>query len=157
MGMATVLVVGMAWWWGLGFGAALTFGLSVSCASTVVLVKTLDARGVLETMNGRIAVGWLVVEDLATVLLLVLLPPLAGVLGGAPAPVEGTAPLWRTIGQMLLQVSAFIALMLIVGRRVIPWILCEVQRTGSRELFTIADIMTAISLAYGTDQYFNVI
>src|SRR3546814_5719402 len=60
MGMATVLGVGMAWWWGWGFGAALTFGLSLSCASTVVLVKTLDARGVLETMNGRIAVGWLV-------------------------------------------------------------------------------------------------
>src|SRR3546814_16648646 len=106
-------------------------------------------------MNGRIAVGGLVVEDLATVLLLVLLPPLAGVLGGAPAP-EGAAPLWRTIGQMLLQVSAFIALMLIVGRRVMPWLLWQVTRTGSRELFTLAVITTAISIAYGAAQFFNV-
>src|SRR3546814_14129306 len=84
-------------------------------------------------MNGRIAVGWLVVEDLATVLLLVLLPPLAGVLGGAPAP-EGAAPLWSTIGQMLLQVSAFIAMMLIVGRRVLPWLLWqEIGRASGRE------------------------
>src|SRR3546814_13037046 len=97
-------------------------------------------------MNGRIAVGGLVVEDLATVLLLVLLPPLAGVLGGAPAP-EGAAPLWRTIGQMLLQVSAFIALMLIVGRRVMPWLLWQVTRTGSLELFTPPVITHAISIA----------
>src|SRR3546814_19964672 len=97
MGMATVLGVGMAWWWGWGFVAALTFGLSLSCASTVVLVKTLDARGELETMNGRIAVGWRWVEDLATGRLLVLLqPPTAG-LGGAPPPAGGPAPIWRPI------------------------------------------------------------
>ena len=82
MAMATVLGMIMAWWWGWDLGAALIFGLSLSCASTVVLLKALETRGVLETMNGRIAVGWLVVEDLATVLVLVLLPPLAGVLGG---------------------------------------------------------------------------
>src|SRR3546814_4066476 len=101
-----------------------------------------------DVCSSYLAVGWLVVEDLATVLLLVLLPPLAGVLGGAPAP-EGAAPLWRTIGQMRLQVSAFIALMLIVGRRVMPWLLWQVTRTGSRELFTLAVSQPSISFPYG--------
>ena len=148
MGLATVLGIGLAWWWGWSFGAALIFGLSLSCASTVVLLKALERRGALATMNGHIAVGWLVVQDLLTVLVLVLLPPLAGVLGGTTAPVEGAAPLWRTIGQTLLQVSAFIALMLIAGRRVLPWLLSQVARTGSRELFTLAVIATAICIAY---------
>ena len=155
MTLATLLGMGLAWWWDWSWGAGLIFGLSLSCASTVVLLKALEARGVLDTMNGRIAVGWLVVEDLATVLVLVLLPPLAGVLGGAPA-VEGTAPLWRTIGQTLLGVSAFIALMLIVGRRALPWMLWQVARTGSRELFTLAVVATAIGIAYGAAALFNV-
>ena len=120
-----------------------------------MLLKALEARGVLDTMNGRIAVGWLVVEDLATVLVLVLLPPLAGVLGGA-AVAEGAAPLWRTIGQTLLGVSAFIALMLIVGRRALPWMLWQVAGTGSRELFTLAVVSSAIGIAYGASALFNV-
>ena len=156
MGLATLLGMGLAGWWGWGFGAALIFGLSLSCASTVVLLKALEARGALATMNGRIAVGWLVVEDLATVLVLVLLPPLAGVLGGTSAPAADAAPLWRTIGQTLLQVSAFIALMLIAGRRVLPWLLWQVARTGSRELFTLAVIAPAIGIAYGAAQLFSV-
>ena len=156
MGLATVLGMGMAWWWGWSIGAALIFGLSLSCASTVVLLKALEARGALQTMNGRIAVGWLVVEDLATVLVLVLMPPLAGVLGGTAAPVEDAAPLWRTVGQTLLQVSAFIALMLIAGRRVLPWLLWHVARTGSRELFTLSVVTAAISIAYGAAELFGV-
>lgn len=156
MGLATVLGMGLAWWWGWNLGAALIFGLSLSCASTVVLLKALEANGVLDTMNGRIAVGWLVVEDLATVLVLVLLPPLAGVLGGTVVPVEHAAPLWRTIGQTLLQISAFIALMLIAGRRVLPWLLRQVTRTGSRELFTLAVIAPAIGIAYIAAQLFGV-
>ena len=92
MTLATVLGMGLSWWWGWSLGAALIFGLSLSCASTVVLLKALEARGILDTMNGRIAVGWLVVEDLATVLVLVLLPPLAGVLGGN-ASASGAGPL----------------------------------------------------------------
>jgi len=156
MGLATVLGIGLAWWWGWSFGAALIFGLSLSCASTVVLLKALERRGALATMNGHIAVGWLVVQDLLTVLVLVLLPPLAGVLGGTTAPVEGAAPLWRTIGQTLLQVSAFIALMLIAGRRVLPWLLSQVARTGSRELFTLAVIAPAIGIAYGAAHLFSV-
>ena len=155
MTLATLLGMGLAWWWGWAWGAGLIFGLSLSCASTVVLLKALETRGVLDTMNGRIAVGWLVVEDLVTVMVLVLLPPLAGVLGGAPS-VEGAAPLWRTIGQTLLGVSAFIALMLIVGRRALPWMLWQVARTGSRELFTLAVVASAIGIAYGAAALFNV-
>ncbi|MDO9101023.1 MAG: YbaL family putative K(+) efflux transporter [Candidatus Nitrotoga sp.] len=156
MGLATVLGMSMALWWGWSLGSGLIFGLSLSCASTVVLLKALEARGVLESMNGRIAVGWLVVEDLATVLVLVLLPPLANVLGGAVVASAEARPLWVTIGQTLLQVSAFIALMLIVGRRVLPWLLWQVARTGSRELFTLAVIATAIGIAYGASALFNV-
>jgi CPA2 family monovalent cation:H+ antiporter-2 len=121
----------------------------------VVLLKALESRGVLNTMNGRIAVGWLVVEDLATVLILVLLPPLAGVLGGTAAA-EASGPLWQAIGKTLLEVAAFIALMLIVGRRALPWLLWQVARTGSRELFTLAVISAAISIAYGAAQLFSV-
>jgi len=156
MGLATVLGMGMAWWWGWSLGAALIFGLSLSCASTVVLLKALEARGALQTMNGRIAVGWLVVEDLATVLVLVLMPPLAGVLGGTAAPVEDAAPLWRTVGQTLLRVSAFIAVMLIAGRRLLPWLLWHVARTGSRELFTLSVVTAAIGIAYGAAELFGV-
>ena len=155
MTLATVLGMALAWWWGWSLGAALIFGLSLSCASTVVLLKALEARGILDTMNGRIAVGWLVVEDLATVLVLVLLPPLAGVLGGE-APGAGAGPLWSTIGKTLLEVSAFVALMLIVGRRALPWLLSQVARTGSRELFTLAVVASAISIAYGSAQLFSV-
>ncbi|MDQ3060557.1 MAG: Kef family K(+) transporter [Pseudomonadota bacterium] len=155
MGLATLLGMGLAWWWGWSWGTGLIFGLSLSCASTVVLLKALEARGVLDTMNGRIAVGWLVVEDLATVLVLVLLPPLAGVLGGTVANESG-GPLWRTIAQTLLGVSAFIALMLIVGRRALPWLLWQVARTGSRELFTLAVVACAIGIAYGASALFSV-
>ncbi len=157
MGLATGLGMVTALWWGWSWGAGLVFGLSLSCASTVVLLKGLEARGVLDSMNGRIAVGWLVVEDLATVMVLVLLPPLAGVLGGASgAPVEEAKPIWIAIGQTLLQVAAFIVLMLVVGRRALPWLLWQVARTGSRELFTLAVIATAIGIAYGASALFSV-
>lgn len=157
MGLATLLGMAVAWGWDWSWGSGLIFGLSLSCASTVVLLKALESRGVLESMNGRIAVGWLVVEDLATVLVLVLLPPLAGVLGGSEAAHAATAkPLWITIGQTLLQVGAFLALMLIAGRRVLPWMLWQVSRTGSRELFTLAVIASAIGIAYGAAALFSV-
>jgi CPA2 family monovalent cation:H+ antiporter-2 len=156
MGLATGLGMLIASWWGWDFGTGLVFGLSLSCASTVVLLKALESRGILETMNGRIAVGWLVVEDLATVLILVLLPSFAGILGGTIAPTEETVPLWRTIGQTLLEVSAFIALMLIGGRRILPWLLWQVASIGSRELFTLSVIAAAISVAYSAAALFNV-
>jgi len=156
MGLATVLGMFMTWWWGWSFGSGLIFGLSLSCASTVVLLKALESRRIVESMNGRIAVGWLVVEDLATVLVLVLLPPLAGILGGTTAQVAEVQPLWITIGKTLLEVSAFIALILVVGRRALPWLLWQVARTGSRELFTLCVIATAIGIAYGASALFSV-
>ncbi|GHT86269.1 efflux pump/antiporter [Betaproteobacteria bacterium] len=156
MSLATLLGLLLARFWGWEWGDALVFGLSLSCASTVVLLKALEARGVLETMNGRIAVGWLVVEDLATVLILVLLPPLAGILGGDVSTVADQDSLWAAIGKTLLQITAFIALMLVAGRRVIPWLLWQVARTGSREMFTLSVIATAIGIAYGATTLFNV-
>lgn len=155
MALATALGMAVAWWWGWNWGSGLIFGLSLSCASTVVLLKALETRNVLESMNGRIAVGWLVVEDLATVLVLVLLPPLAGVLGG-DAPAADAGSLWGTIGWTLLQVAAFVAVMLIAGRRILPWLLWQVSRTGSRELFTLSVVACAIGIAYGAAQLFSV-
>lgn len=156
MSLATVLGMGVAWWWGWSWGAGLIFGLSLSCASTVVLLKALEARGVLDSMNGRIAVGWLVVEDLACVLVLVLMPPLAGVLGGSVTEVANDQPLWITIGKTLLQVAAFIAIMLVAGRRVLPWLLWQISSTGSRELFTLSVVVAAIGIAYGAAELFSV-
>lgn len=156
MSFATVLGMLLALWWGWSWEAGLILGLSLSCASTVVLLKALEARGVLESMNGRIAVGWLVVEDLATVLVLVLLPPLAGILGGSASDIANTEALWITIVKTLLQVAAFIALMLIAGRRLLPWLLWQIARTGSRELFTLSVVVAAIGIAYGAAQLFSV-
>ncbi len=155
MSIATLLGTMLAMSWGWTFGQGLVLGLSLSCASTVVLLKGLEAQGLLETMNGRIAIGWLVVEDLATVLMLVLLPALAGILG-ASETVVGDTPLWQTLSKILLQVTAFVAVMLIVGRRFFPWILWQVAGTGSRELFTLATITAAISIAYGAALLFSV-
>jgi CPA2 family monovalent cation:H+ antiporter-2 len=156
MTAATVLGIVLTGWWGWSFGEGLVFGLALSCASTVVLLKALETRGVLESMNGRIGVGWLVVEDLAMVLVLVLLPPLAGMLGGRMEAAAGDVPLWRTIGFTLLQVGAFIALMLLVGRRLLPWLLWQIARTGSRELFTLAVVAAAVSIAFGAGKLFGV-
>lgn len=156
MGLATVLAMATASWWGWSWGSGLVFGLCLSCASTVVLLKALEARNVLDTMNGQIAVGWLVVEDLATVLVLVLLPPLAGILGAPNAAATSAVDLWLAIGKTLLEVGAFIAIMLIAGRRVLPWLLWQVARTGSRELFTLSVVAAAISIAYGASALFNV-
>jgi len=156
MSLATLLGTVLAWWWGWSFGSALIFGLSLSSASTVVLLKALESRSLLDTMNGRIAAGWLVFQDLATVLVLVLLPPLASGMGGLVPAAPLTKPLWMTVGQTLLQVSAFIALMMIVGRRALPWLLWQVARTGSRELFTLSVVATAIGIAYGASALFSV-
>ena len=156
MGITTMLGMAMAWGWGWSVGGCLVFGVSLACASTVVLLKSIEARGMLDTMNGRIAVGWLVVQDLVTVLVLVMLPPLAGVLGGPANLAAEAQPLWMTIGQTLLQMLSFVALMLIVGRRALPWLLLQVARTGSRELFTLLVIASAIGIAYGASALFNV-
>ena len=152
---ATLLGMAVAHFWGWSIGAGLVFGLALSVASTVVLLKALESRGVMDSMNGRIAVGWLVVEDLVMVLALVLLPPLAGVLGGSGDSVN-TTELLKTIGYTLGQVVIFVVLMLVVGRRLFPWILWQVARTASRELFTLCVIAAALGIAYGAAALFGV-
>ncbi|MCL2469701.1 MAG: cation:proton antiporter [Alphaproteobacteria bacterium] len=156
MGVATILGTAMAMWWGWNFAAAFIFGISLSCASTVVLIKGLETRGMLDSMNGRIAVGWLVVEDIATVLVLVLLPPLADILKGSGASDEQVVTIWMALGKTVLQIMAFMALMLIAASRVLPWILWQISRTGSRELFTLSIVSFAIGLAYGASEIFGV-
>jgi monovalent cation:H+ antiporter-2, CPA2 family len=151
--VATVLGAGVAHAWGWSLGAGLMFGLALSVASTVVLLRALEDRGLLESVNGRIAVGWLIVEDLAMVLVLVALPPLAGVFGGEGV---GEGRLAASLAMTLGQIAAFIALMLIVGRRLFPWLLWHVARTGSRELFTLCVIATALGIAYGSSKLFGV-
>ncbi len=151
--VATLLGMGLTHLWGWDLGAGLVFGLALSVASTVVLLRALEDRGQLDSLNGRIAVGWLVVEDLVTVLVLVLLPALAGPLGGKG---EGGGSLWPSLGKTLLQVGAFIAFMLLVGRKLFPWFLWRVAKTGSRELFTLAVIAAAVGIAYGSSHLFGV-
>jgi len=157
MGVATILGMMLSELWGWDHGSAFVFGLSLSCASTVVLLKALEVRGELETMNGRIAVGWLIVEDLATVVALVLLPPFAKMYlsssGADLGSVQGSV--WATLGQTMLYVMSFIFLMLAAGRRAIPWLLWQVARTGSRELFTLAVIAIAIGIAYIAEMLFK--
>ncbi len=120
-----------------------------------MLLKALETQGVLESVNGRIAVGWLVVEDLAMVLVLVLLPPLAGWLGGK-SPAGADANIWLSLALTLGQVALFIALMLVVGNRFFPWLLWQVARTGSRELFTLCVIAAAVGIAYGSAVLFGI-
>ncbi len=156
--VATAMGAGLAWFWGWSLMAGLVFGLALSVASTVVLLRALESRGVLETVNGRIAVGWLVVEDLAMVLVLVLLPPVAAAIAegaGAGGRVTG-GELLATLGLTLGKVSLFIALMLVVGKRLFPWLLWQVAKTGSRELFTLCVIAAAIGIAYGSAMLFGV-
>jgi CPA2 family monovalent cation:H+ antiporter-2 len=155
--VATLLGGALALWWDWSWGEALVFGLALSVASTVVLLRALESLGILDSFTGRIAVGWLVVEDLAMVLVLVLMPPLAGALGGRSSDAAGSAdPLWQTLGLTLLQVGGFVALMLVVGRRAFPWILWQVTRTGSRELFTLCVIAAAVSIAFASAALFGV-
>jgi len=156
---ATAIGAGMAMLWGWSFGGGLVLGLSLSVASTVVLLKALEERNAVATTNGRIAVGWLIVEDLAMVLALVLLPALAGALGGQ-APGDGNSgsggSLLVTLGVTLLKVTAFAALVLLLGPRLLPPLLKQVARTGSRELFTLAVLSIALGIAFGSAMLFGV-
>jgi CPA2 family monovalent cation:H+ antiporter-2 len=157
--VATLLGVAVTALWGWSLAGGIVFGLALSVASTVVLLKALESRGLLESVNGRIAVGWLVVEDLVMVLVLVLLPALSLWLSGnTKADMEGGGDrsLLATILFTLGQVSVFIALMLVVGRRLFPWLLWQIARTGSRELFTLCIIAAAVGIAYGSAELFGV-
>ena len=155
--VATALGAITAIGWGWPIGEAVVFGLALSVASTVVLLRALELKGLLDSTNGRIAVGWLVVEDLAMVLVLVLLPALAPLLGAKDAgPTADMHALALTVGLTLAKVSAFIALMLVVGRRAFPRLLWLVARTGSRELFTLCVVSTAVGVAYASALLFDV-
>ncbi|MDJ0390937.1 cation:proton antiporter [Roseomonas sp. E05] len=151
---ATLMGMGLAWMFGWSAGAGLVFGLALSVASTVVLARALQDRRIADTERGRIAIGWLIVEDLVTILALVLLPALAPVFTGAAdfsigdllAMVAGTA----------VKVGAFIAIMLVAGRRVIPWIMHRAAHTGSRELFRLAVYAVALGVAYAAAEMFGV-
>lgn len=148
------LVAHFAWGW--HWGEALVLGMCLSCASTVVLLKALEVRGILPTHNGQIAVGWLVVEDIATVLILVLLPPLAGLLGSQPSSAITGQDIAIQIAITLGNVAAFIAVMFVIGRRLLPWLMTQVARTGSRELFTLFVLASAVGIAYGASAIFSV-
>jgi CPA2 family monovalent cation:H+ antiporter-2 len=155
--VATLLGAGLAFTWGWSADAALVFGLALSVASTVVLLRALEASGQMESVNGRIAVGWLVVEDLVMVLVLVLLPPLAAIWHGGGADAQAGGPsIWVTLAITLGKVAAFVALMLVVGRRVLPRLLWMVAGTGSRELFTLGVIAAALGVAFGAAKLFDV-
>ncbi|HVO05473.1 MAG TPA: cation:proton antiporter [Burkholderiaceae bacterium] len=151
--VATAMGAALALGWGWSPGGALVFGIALSVASTVVLLRALESQGLLQTHNGRIAVGWLVVEDLAMVLVLVVLPALGGAASGAA---DGDRNLWLTLAQTLLAVAAFVGLMLLGGRRVLPWLLWQISRTGSRELFTLCVMAVALGIAYGASLLFGV-
>jgi len=152
--VATALGAGVATLWGWSLGAGIIFGLSLSVASTVVLLRALEDRDMINSNDGRIAIGWLVVEDLLMVLTLVLLPALTGALGG-DAP-NNTVSFWPALGITIGKVVLFIGLMLIAGVRFFPWLLSRVERTGSRELFTLAVIALALGVAFGSAKLFGV-
>ena len=153
---ATALGMGLAWWLGWSMGAGFVFGLALSVASTVVLLRAMQERRLLETERGRVAVGWLVVEDLAMVLTLVLLPALAPILKGAAASSLSFLALAAPIAITLGKVAAFVAIMLLVGKRVIPWILHYMAHTGSRELFRLSVLAIALGVAFGAAMLFDV-
>ncbi|UWU13640.1 cation:proton antiporter [Rhizobium sullae] len=157
--IATLLGIGLAQWWGWGLGAGIVFGLSLSVASTVVLLKVLEERNLLNSASGRVAVGWLIVEDLAMVLALVLLPALAELLGGHAASdaAHGAGlPLSLAIALTLLKVGAFAVMAIFVGPKIVPWLLTLVARTGSRELFTLTVLAIALGIAFGSAEIFGV-
>ncbi|HEY7465485.1 MAG TPA: cation:proton antiporter [Dehalococcoidia bacterium] len=156
--IATLLGIGLTqFWWGWDLSEGLIFGLCLSVASTVVLLRALEDRNLIDTHAGHVAVGWLVMEDLFTVLILVLLPALADPGGGGDglAAHLGKGHPVLEIALSLGQAVLFVALMLLAGTRVIPWLLREVVRAGSRELFTLSILATALGVAFGSAEFFG--
>jgi CPA2 family monovalent cation:H+ antiporter-2 len=166
--IATLLGMALAWALGWDLGAGIVLGLSLSTASTVVLLKAMQDHRLIETERGRIAVGWLIVEDLAMVLTLVILPAVAGLIGGREidageatggaglAALFGPPTIWHALALTALKLTAFVALMIVVGRRLVPWILHYIAHTGSRELFRLAVLAIALGIAFGSAQLFGV-
>jgi CPA2 family monovalent cation:H+ antiporter-2 len=146
-GIVTLLGLALTQLWGWSVGAGLVLGFSAAIASTVVLLRGLADQGLLKSFPGQVAVGWLVLEDLATVLILVLLPALFGPAGDAP---------WRTAGIALAKAALFVAVMLFAGARLLPWMLTRIAFTRSRELFTLAVVAIAVGVAFGSAELFGV-
>ncbi len=159
MAVTTAIGAALAASWGWHTGGAIVFGLCLSVASTVVLLRALEERNTLTSSSGRIAVGWLIVEDLVMVLVLVLLPALAGMAGGQTAADQASSSggaLALSLAITLGKVAAFVTLAMVLGPRVVPWLLKQVARTGSRELFTLSVLALAIGIAYGSAELFGV-
>lgn len=163
--VATLMGVALAWVLGWSVGAGIIFGLALSVASTVVLLRALQERGIVDTERGKIAVGWLIVEDLAMVLALVLIPATAELLGGDAQGVAGNPKLiamlgidavWGAVLFTVIKVAIFFAVMLVIGRRLIPLVLHYVAHTGSRELFRLAVPAIALGVAYAAATLFGV-
>lgn len=173
--VATLMGIGLCWGLGWPIGAGLVFGLALSVASTVVLLRALESRQLIDSRRGKIAIGWLIVEDLIMVLTLVLLPTLASVLGEGTLILDAgstdltdvaiTAVTSINPSQLgvfhqliitLIKVIAFIVLMLLVGRRIIPWLLEFIASMGSRELFTLTVLAIAMGIAFGASELFSV-
>ena len=159
--VAVALTWAVTHFWGWGVGSSVVLGLALSVASTVVLLRALEAEGILDSPSGRIAVGWLVVEDLVTVLILVMLPALASSLGGKavgadhPLPDNDATQIFLALGLVLGKFIGFVLLMLIVGARLLPWVLQQVAATRSGELFTLAVIAVAIGIGFGAAELFG--
>ncbi len=154
--VATALGVILVRYWGWSLGAGLVFGLCLSVASTVVLLRALGDRDQLESANGKIAIGWLIVEDLVTVIALVALPALAVPLGGVAHEGAASTNIYLTLGFTLLKVFAFVGGMMVIGKRVLPALLGRVARSGSRELFTLGVVAMALGIAFGAAELFGV-
>lgn len=156
--VATGLGIGVALLWGWSFGAGLVFGLTLSVASTVVMLRALESVGISDTPVAKIAIGWLIVEDLVTVVVLVLLPPFTHHLGGtvtAPGH-EDPQSVWLSLGMALGKVTVFVGLMLVLGRRIFPRLLKQVERTGSHELFTLLVVALSVGVAFASAKLFDV-
>jgi len=145
--IATVLGYWLTQTWGWSKSASLVLGLAISVASTVVLIRGLMDNGLLNTSHGQAAIGWLVFEDLATILILILMPGMAAGAGGID---------WVTLGLTLLKATAFVGILLFIGKKLIPWILLGVARTGSRELFILAVLAISLGTALGAAELFGV-
>ncbi|MGX8943154.1 YbaL family putative K(+) efflux transporter [Symbiopectobacterium sp. Eva_TO] len=151
--VATMLGMGLSTLLGWSLASGLVFGLCLSTASTVVLLRALEERQLIDSQRGKIAIGWLIVEDLAMVLTLVLLPAFRDMIGAEHAD---TGKLIRDLAWTIGKVVAFITLMIVVGRRLVPWVLAKSAATGSRELFTLAVLAMALGIAFGAVKLFDV-
>ena len=152
MATATAMGAFLAHCWDWPLPSGILFGLALSVASTVVLIRALEEHSLLQSTNGQIAIGWLIVEDLAMVLALVMIPALAGENGNG----NGSASSFHQLSFAILKVGLFLAVMLVGGKRLLPWLLKVVAKTKSRELFTLAVFATAVGIAFGAAKLFGV-